>query len=109
MDDDGPQCQRIIDWEQCGLEHGHGGDHLPYTPGEYLPPPLLHPLDALLLQRPRRCPACGARLDLLGYVTTEVTHVFRHFTDDGWGEPELEISWWFSPCGHEMREIAPPG
>lgn len=51
-----------------------------------------------------RCPACGTRLGLLGYEW-EVTLAFRHPTDDGWGEPELEIGWRFDPCGCEGREI----
>lgn len=104
------QCCWIADYGQCGLWCGHDGDHLPFTPGGYLPPPMLHPLDILLLSRTRapRCPVCGIRLRLgdFGYEW-EVTHAFRHFEDGQWGEPELEIDWWFGPCGHEVREILP--
>lgn len=106
MNRDGPQCQRIVSGEQCGLDHGHDGEHLPYTPGEYLPPPMLHPLDILLLSRTRapRCPVCGIRLGSFGYEW-EVTHAFRHFADGVWGEPEVEVGWRFQPCEHGAREI----
>lgn len=102
------QCQAIIDREQCGLEHRHADDHVPFVPGEYLPPPMLHPLDVLLLVRRRlpRCPACGV-LPSVVEIDTQVTHAFRHFEDGAWGEPELEIEWRFDPCGHEAREVLP--
>lgn len=100
------QCQAIIDREQCGLEHRHEDDHVPFTPGEYLPPPMLHPLDVLLVMRTRmpRCPLCGVRLR---GVEAQETHAFRHFEDGDWGAPEVEIEWRFDPCGHEAREVLP--
>lgn len=59
------QCCRIADptrYRRCGLWCGHDGDHVPYTPGDYLQPPLLHPLDRirLLFLGDDRCPLCGA-------------------------------------------------
>lgn len=104
------QCCWIVDYEQCGLWCGHDGEHLPFTPGVYLPPPMLHPLDVLLLSRTvaPRCPVCGIRLRLGDFdYEREVAHAFRHFEDGQWSEPELESELRFSPCGCEAREIHP--
>src|SRR5690348_13805076 len=60
-------CQRVFaardGLTQCGLLHGHDGDHVPCPVGECLHPlPLLHPLDVYLTPTLRRCPAgCAAR------------------------------------------------
>lgn len=102
------QCQAIIDREQCGLEHRHADGHVPFVPGEYLPPPMLHPLDVLLITRTRmpRCPVCRVRLRSAS-CDWEVTHAFRHFDGGHWDAPELEIEWRFDPCGHKAREVLP--
>lgn len=85
----------------CGLEWGHDGDHTWYTPGDYLPPPLIHPLafyDAGWLRgwQPRRCPLCGRSL---WNAAAENTHVFYGSTD----ECRHELRYQFSPCGCEGR------
>lgn len=93
------------DCEPCGLWCGHDGDHIPYMPGAYLPPPLIGPLDVLpvALRTAGRCPLCRKRVD--EYRAEEML-AFRD-VGDGWRGPEREIEWRFGPCGCEGREILP--
>lgn len=81
----------------CGLAHGHHGGHVPFV-GDYLPPPILHPLATI-----NRCPVCGqwCRPERGGPVL-----VMRHFEGGEWLPGETEFGWLFQPCGHEAREIA---
>ena len=102
------QCCWIADpdeYTQCGLWCGHDADHVPYTPGAYLPPPLISPLDVLPvnLRRPERCPLCQRWVDV---YSSEETLAFRDI-GDGWREPEHEGTWRFEPCGCEGRELLP--
>lgn len=111
------QCCWIVDdgYEQCGLWCGHDGDHIPYTPGIYLPPPVIDPLTVLSVLRHRwgsglLCPLCGARVD---WPSREGP--YRVHRDDGtvsWFEPgddpgSVELTWRFEPCGCEGRELLP--
>lgn len=98
------QCCRVVNAVQCGLWCCHDGRCVDYGPGDYLPLPLIGPLDRLLLGPARwpwmRCPLCGTQVD---DVLCEHTTVMR-WDDDGWqGSPEFE--WRFSPCGCEGREV----
>ncbi|MFC8156322.1 hypothetical protein ACFUO0_20105 [Streptomyces cinereoruber] len=94
-------CFRILDDGWCELDRGHDGDHLPYVPGEYLPLPLITPLDVLgLTLRPRPvCPLCGTRCTLISYDHPGV--IYREFE----GEGSVECEWRFGPCGCRGREI----
>lgn len=104
---------------QCGLYSKHDG---PCTPnvGDYLPPPILHPLDAWLVRvrqyaTGRPCPNGhggawyspfpGRRLWTDPSYGIEWTTMFRHFEDGAWLPPESEALWRFEPCGCEFREI----
>ncbi|MEU5596671.1 hypothetical protein [Streptomyces sp. NPDC020298] len=112
------QCCWIIDgddYEHCGLWCDHDGDHVPYTPGAYLPPPIISPLGLLALQRCRWsclvCPLCGRRGE---YVSCDPPFRVRRDGDGStsWYEPDdgpgdIEILWQFEPCGCEGREILP--
>lgn len=101
------RCCWIVTADRCGLWCGHDGDHLPYTPGDYLPEPILHPLD-LLLRRPGvlRCPICGSVDKTWGLCFgVEFGLISRQVGD------EIHLStegiWRFEPCGCEGREILP--
>ncbi|MFI9005092.1 hypothetical protein [Streptomyces sp. NPDC053541] len=97
----GPRCPRVLGDALCGLDRGHDGDHLPYVPGGYLPPPLLTPLDLLGLVRQARpaCPLCGARVTSIWCDGPVV--VYRELEDVG----STECEWSFGPCGCKGREI----
>jgi hypothetical protein len=100
-------CCWIVDYDRCGLWCGHDGDHLGYVPGNYLPPPLIGPLDVLRVQfRVLRCPMCGRapkrRWEFHASVERPVT-ACRGSGEDV--QVTLEAQWRFSPCGCEAREI----
>src|SRR5690348_14925945 len=105
------RCCRLADGtqgvEQCGLWCCHDGACLPYTPGEYLPEPMLHPLDLLRMRRAVfpwwRCPLCS-RLTASDYAGDPVSMI--RWDGAGWREPETEIAWQFTPCGCVGRVIA---
>lgn len=100
------QCQWLVSrYELCGLEQGHDGEHLPYTPGEYLGLPRLHPLDVLRVVLNRACPLCGVRLMAWSYSVAE--RVMRLADDGRWAEMPPECEWWFEPCWHRAREVLP--
>lgn len=98
---------------QCGLYCGHDGDHLDYLPGEYLPPPLLHPLDVLPLYVSSMrlpwwiiaCPICG-RQQHSWNVDMEAAQLVGRRDGDGW-RCESETWWRFEVCGCEARELLP--
>lgn len=98
----GRGCGWILDDGACELDRGHDGDHLPYVPGCYLPPPLVTPLDLL---RPLHwllgttCPLCGGKANAVSCEGPVL--VFRE--DDQQGV--LECEWRFGPCGCTGREI----
>ncbi|MFI1030746.1 hypothetical protein [Streptomyces sp. NPDC020951] len=86
----------------CELDRGHDGDHLPYVPGCYLPPPLITPLDLLHLAHwPLRtaCLLCGRRVDAVSCDGPTLT--FR----EGDGRGDVECEWRFGPCGCVGREL----
>lgn len=98
----GTTCYRVLDDGVCELDRGHDGDHLPYVPGDYLPPPLVTPLDLLHLPHwPRRttCLLCGRRVNSVSCEGP--TLVTREDDDQG----ALECEWRFGPCGCTGREI----
>lgn len=98
------QCCRLIDDGRCGLWCGHGADHTPYQIGEYLPPPLLTPIDLLplhLVGHLKNCPLCGATVETINVGPALV------FRDGRFGEAETENEWCFWPCGCEGRELLP--
>lgn len=95
-------CCAIIEDQQCGLWCGHDGDHTPHQIGDYLPPPLLTPLDLLALRLAeflKNCPLCSATVET---VDVGPSLVFRegHAFDS-----EMENEWFFWPCGCEGREL----
>lgn len=99
--------RRLGEPYECGQLHGHGGECTWFTPGGYLPPPLITELDWFDASwRARRlpwwvqlCPACKARVD---QVDSEASLVI--YCDADSAERD-EIRWTFSPCGCEGREI----
>lgn len=119
---DWPRCQRIVGGvgEQCGLLASHGGVCVPFTPGWYLPAPMLHPLAELLVRARTRaglervCPNGCSRLvaarSQFGwsvrdafYLTTELAPPTYLFDWDRFVEPQVDIR--FDPCGCEFRQI----
>jgi len=116
------QCCWVADPEectQCGLWCGHDGDHVPYTPGDYLPAPLLHPLDiaAIVLWGAKRCPLCKTSVEfqpwanvVTGWSCEGPTQVWRLTGPPAWAvgpEWQWEYAWRFEPCGCEGRELLP--
>jgi hypothetical protein len=107
-------CCWLLDVDtQCGLWCGHDGDHVPYTPGDYLPPPIIGLLDLLRLQqRPWPhwvCPLCGAHAD---HISCDAPFSVQRDGDGNasWYAPgairvDIECAWRFEPCGCEGREI----
>lgn len=100
-------CPRVAfdgdDIVPCGLLWQHDGPCVPFTPGDYLPPPIAHPLDLLrprLLEIPR-CPMCRApvRHTIVDYVTA-----FRG-GEANWGRAQLEAQITATPCGCVMRNL----
>lgn len=101
-----PCCWRFPGGAECGLWCGHeGDDHVPFTPGIYLPPPILTPIDRLVLAATRRfmrCPGCGARAD----CCTVRLDVFHRVIDDAARLfTGTETHWTFDPCGCTLREL----
>lgn len=98
----GTRCLRVLDEGVCELDRGHEGDHLPFVPGGYLPPPLITPLD-LLRWEPYGpgavCLLCGQRIVAASCEGPTLT--FREGDDQGL----LECEWRFGPCGCVGREI----
>lgn len=111
-----PCCWTVgEDYGPCSLWCSHDGDHIPYTPGIYLPPPAISPLALLAVQQHRwhdmACPLCGTRAD--GISWEKPYCIYRD--GDGhvsWYEPgdrrgSIERTWRFEPCGCEARELLP--
>lgn len=103
------QCCWIINNEdQCGLWCGHDGNHAPYTPGIYLPPPIISP-HALLLTPRFACPLCHADFSYddgegpLRVVRDGNGNAACYAPSSGPGD--IEILWQFHPCGCEGREL----
>lgn len=99
-------CPALAGDHPCGLLWRHDGGHVPFLPGEYLPPPLLHPLDLLLLgvAAPQgcRCPLCG---QWAGAPDCELVTPFRG-APENWGRARAEWQWTFLPCGCTGRETS---
>ena len=93
---------------QCGQWCGHDGDCTWWTPGGYLPPPLITPLAWLAvgwphwgpLWRVRCCPICGAGVR---DIRAEFT---RAIYCDAENAERDEVRWEFGPCGCVGRELA---
>lgn len=74
---DSVQCPRSVDGSSCGLLLGHDSPCAPFTPGYYLLPPLIHPIDLLWFSssNPWPCFTCGRPFDsytigpAIGYLT----------------------------------------
>lgn len=106
-------CCWIVGGEDCGpcgLWCGHDGEHVPYTPGAYLPPSIIS-LSSFRVGPNFTCPLCAASAN---HVVAEGP--FRVARDgDGsasWyelgdGPGDVEILYQFGPCGCEGREILP--
>lgn len=102
-------CPRIAfdghDAVDCGLLWRHDGPCVPFTPGDYLLPPIAHPLDLLpvpMLQR-SRCPMCRARVE---NVIVEYVTAFRG-GEANWDRAVLETQIEVLPCGCVMRDVEP--
>jgi len=91
-------------YQPCGLLWQHPGPCVPFVPGEYLPPPMLHPVDfstALGSRWYMRCPLC--RRPTTGWNASTGT-VFRGDSVN-WDRPSAEWEFTFEPCGCVGRVI----
>lgn len=96
-------CQWLYkDYVLCGLLAGHNGNHVPFVPGDYLPPPLLHPLDVWLLLPAWRCPVCTEKFNYS--PGADLVTAFRGDCDN-WGRAQPEWQWSFHPCGCVGRVV----
>lgn len=91
-------CPAFVGDHACGLLWRYDGDHVPFVPGEYLPPPLLHPLDTVKAAHARCCPLCG------GESTPPVAEAVTAFRGD-YDRPSFEWQWAFWPCGCVGRTV----
>lgn len=96
--------RRRREYVQCGLLWRHPGPCMPFVPGDYLPPPLLHPLDVLLPMQAWRCPLCGDPVSALPMA--ELVTAFRG-DHVNWDRAQPEWQWTFWPCGCVVRDIEP--
>lgn len=94
-------CPALVGDRACGLLWRHDGDHVPFVPGEYLPPPLLHPLDRMKAVNARCCPLCG------GESTPPIAEAVTAFRGEhtNWDRPSFEWQWEFWPCGCVGRTV----
>jgi hypothetical protein len=102
------------DYEPCGLWCGHDGDHTPYVPGAYLPPPIIGPLELLTPLRRSRwphviCPLCQTPADQVSCGALFRVHRdsdgSTSWNEHGEGPGDSEYLWRFEPCGCEGREL----
>jgi len=98
-------CPRIAaGCQPCGLLWQHPGPCVPFAPGDYLTPPMLHPLD---FNTPPSswwhmlCPLCRRRT--AGWNASAVT-VFRGDSVN-WDRPSVEWEFTFEPCGCVGRVV----
>lgn len=117
-------CPQLVDGTYyCGLLFGHDGPCTQYVPGHYLPLPILHPLDRLLVciravDGVRLCPNGCSPLRRLrcmwGDYISDLTSISRDpltqvvYTTDEDKHVEQESPIRFEPCGCEFREIVAP-
>jgi len=97
-------CLRLADgYEQCGLLWQHAGPCVPFTPGDYLPPPILHPLDVAVrsMLRSWLCLLCGTQFTS---VIAEYVTAFRG-EQVNWDRPSFETRLTFLPCGCVGRDV----
>lgn len=85
----------------CGLLWQHDGPCAPFVPGDYLPPPLLHPLDMLLDPPAWCCPLCKQNFNAWN---AEPVTAFRG-GQENWDRVRTEWQWSFEPCGCVGREV----
>lgn len=79
----------------CGLLWQHDSLCVPFVPGDYLPPPILHPLDVLLDPMIWRCPLCKGNFN---HWDSEAVTPFRGGREN-WDRVRVEQQWTFQPCG----------
>lgn len=98
-------CLRVAaGYQPCGLLWQHSGPCVPFVPGDYLPPPMLHPLDFNMPPGNRwhmRCPLC--RCPAAGWNVDAGT-VFRG-DNVNWGHASVEWEFTFEPCGCGGRVV----
>ena len=88
----------------CGLLWQHPGPCVLFAPGDYLPPPMLHPLDLDRATADRwrlLCPLCWCRVS--GWNSDAVT-AFRGDSVN-WDRPSAEWEFTFEPCGCVGRVV----
>ena len=90
---------------KCGLLRDHDEHHLPWTPGSYLPDPIIHPLDLRLIIVSRRW-RCPEGCPISGFMCWEpkTVHVMQ---GSEWIADRCEQLWLFDPCQHQYREVWP--
>lgn len=91
-------CPRVAaGYQPCGLLWQHPGQCVPFTPGDYLAPPMLHPLNLGRARADRwrpRCPLCWR----LAVWNASAGTVFRGDSAN-WDRPSVEWEFTFEPCG----------
>lgn len=107
----------------CGLLYGHQGACTRWMPGGYLPLPILHPLDWLLVRIrmrsgvrlcPRGCSPVRRWRTMWREHISDLTSIWcgpptqTHYLMDEQPHVELESIVRFEPCGCEFREIEAP-
>ncbi len=96
-------CPRIAEgFELCGLLFGHAGPCVPFMPGDYLPPVLLHPLYGLRPTERWQCPVCAGRIGT--FPVGEFLSVFRG-GQANWDRPSDEMQFTFHPCRCMVRVV----
>lgn len=99
--------RRLGEPYQCGQLHGHAGDCTWFTPGGYLPAPLITALDWFDARWQARglpwwhslCPMCGQR------TTMETGERTLFIYCDAENAERDEVRWEFQPCGCTGREV----
>lgn len=98
-------CPRVADgYELCGLLWQHPGPCVPFVPGDYLAPLLLHPLDlgtALADRWHMLCPMCWRRVTDWDAPLSTVSRG----GSINWDRPSVEYEFTFQPCGCVGRVI----
>lgn len=85
----------------CGLLFRHAGQCVPFVPGVYLQPSIVHPLDLRPYGQQWRW-RCPEGCLTIGFDSEDPTHHMHHDGTD-WVLHDVSVVFCFDPCGHEFR------